>query len=200
MTEDVNIDATLAPKSDQLDAIELSQPRTITVRAVTAGSGEQPINVYFDGDDGRPFRPSKTVRRILREAWGNRGSDWVGKSATLYNDKTVKYGGIEVGGVRVSHVSHIDSPITMMLPVTRGKFAKYHIQPLKKAAESPQKGMQKAAFDEVLKRLAAAEDEDVLRAWAKEINEDASEQQREQARAAFRARRAELNTNQEEAQ
>jgi hypothetical protein len=77
------------------------------------------------------------VRRILREAWGNRGSDWVGKSATLYNDKTVKYGGIEVGGVRVSHVSHIDSPITMMLPVTRGKFAKYHIQPLVVRFEMP---------------------------------------------------------------
>ena len=194
MTEDVNIDATLAPKSDQLDAIELSQPRTITVRAVTAGSGEQPINVYFDGDDGRPFRPSKTVRRILREAWGNRGSDWVGKSATLYNDKTVKYGGIEVGGVRVSHVSHIDSPITMMLPVTRGKFAKYHIQPL------VVRSMPAAAFTDVLARMAAAETEDALLKIAKEIGEDASEQQREQARAAFRARRAELTTNQEEAQ
>ena len=194
MTEDVNIDATLAPKSDQLDAIELSQPRTITVRAVTAGSGEQPINVYFDGDDGRPFRPSKTVRRILREAWGNRGSDWVGKSATLYNDKTVKYGGIEVGGVRVSHVSHIDSPITMMLPVTRGKFAKYHIQPL------TIRTMPAKAFADVLDRMAAAETEDALLKIAKEIGEDASEQQREQARAAFRARRAELTTNQEEAQ
>jgi hypothetical protein len=194
MTEDVNIDATLAPKSDQLDAIELSQPRTITIRAVTAGSGEQPINVYFDGDDGRPFRPSKTVRRILREAWGNRGSDWVGKSATLYNDKTVKYGGIEVGGVRVSHVSHIDSPITMMLPVTRGKFAKYHIQPL------VVRSMPAEAFTDVLKRMAAATTEDALLAIAKEIGEDASDQQREQARAAFRARRAELNTNQEEAQ
>jgi hypothetical protein len=186
MTEDVNIDATLAPKSDQLDAIELSQPRTITVRAVTAGSGEQPINVYFDGDDGRPFRPSKTVRRILREAWGNRGSDWVGKSATLYNDKTVKYGGIEVGGVRVSHVSHIDSPLTMMLPVTRGKFAKYHIQPLVPLRIPTDK------FKAVLKRMAAAEDESTLLAIAKEINEEASDQQREQARAAFRARRAEL--------
>jgi len=194
MTEDVNIDATLAPKSDQLDAIELSQPRTITVRAVTAGSGEQPINVYFDGDDGRPFRPSKTVRRILREAWGNRGSDWVGKSATLYNDKTVKYGGIEVGGVRVSHVSHIDSPITMMLPVTRGKFAKYHIQPL------TIREMPAAKFADVLARMTAATTEDALLKIAKEIGEDASEQQREQARAAFRARRAELTTTTEEAQ
>jgi hypothetical protein len=194
MTEDVNIDATLAPKSDQLDAIELSQPRTITVRAVTAGSGEQPINVYFDGDDGRPFRPSKTVRRILREAWGNRGSDWVGKSATLYNDKTVKYGGIEVGGVRVSHVSHIDSPITMMLPVTRGKFAKYHIQPL------VVREMRGDQFIDLMNRMTAATTEDALLKIAKEIGEDASDQQRNQARAAFRARRAELNTNQEEAQ
>ena len=188
MTEDVNIDATLAPKSDQLDAIELSQPRTITIRAVTAGSGEQPINVYFDGDDGRPFRPSKTVRRILREAWGNRGSDWVGKSATLYNDKTVKYGGIEVGGVRVSHVSHIDSPITMMLPVTRGKFAKYHIQPL------VVRSMPAKAFTDVLARMATAEDEGILLIIAKEIGEIASEEQREQARAAYRARRDELTT------
>ena len=137
MTEDVDIDATLAPKSDQLDAIELAEPRTITITAVTAGSAEQPINVWFEGDNGRPWRPSKTVRRILRECWGKRGSDWVGKSCTLYNDRTVKYGGLEIGGVRVSHASHIDGQITMMLPVTRGKFGKHTVLPLKQASSNP---------------------------------------------------------------
>ena len=194
MTEDIDIDRTLAPKSEQLDAIELAEPRTITITKLTEGSEDQPINVYFEGDGGRPWRPSKTVRRILRECWGKRGSDWVGKSCTIYNDKSVKFGGLEIGGVRVSHASHINNPITMLLPVTRGKFAKYHIQPL------VVRSMPAAAFTDVLARMAAAETEDALLKIAKEIGEDASDQQREQARAAFRARRAELTTNQEEAQ
>lgn len=193
MTEDIDIDRTLAPKSDQLDAVELTEPRTITITKLTEGSEDQPINIYFEGDGGRPWRPSKTVRRILRECWGKRGSDWVGKSCTIYNDKSVKFGGLEIGGVRVSHASHIGNPITMLLPVTRGKFAKYHIQPL------VVRSMPAEAFTDVLARMTAATTEDALLKIAKEIGEDASDQQRNQARAAFRARRAELNATTEEA-
>jgi hypothetical protein len=188
VTEDIDIDRTLAPKSDQLDAVELSEPRTITITKLTEGSEDQPINVYFEGDGGRPWRPSKTVRRILRECWGNRGSDWVGKSCTIYNDKSVKFGGLEIGGVRVSHASGISNPITMLLPVTRGKFAKYHIQPL------VVREMRGDQFIDLMNRMTAATTEDALLAIAKEIGEDASDEQRNQARAAFRARRAELNT------
>ena len=192
---DVDIDRTLAPKSDQLDAIELSEPRTITIRAVTAGSADQPVNVWFEGDGDRPWRPSKTVRRILRECWGKRGSDWVGKSCTIYNDKTVKFGGLEIGGVRVSHASGIDSTITMLLPVTRGKFAKYTVQPLRTPKRTPPADpagqlLIDAAFDKLLEAMNAATDADNLAdIIAAEDMTRFTEDQRNQARELYVARR-----------
>jgi hypothetical protein len=36
----------------------------------------------------------------------------------------------DVGGIRVSHLSHIDKPLTIALTVTRGKRAPYVVQPL----------------------------------------------------------------------
>jgi hypothetical protein len=200
MKDDVDIDATLAPKSDQLDAIELAEPRTITVTRVTAGTEDQPLNVWFEGDNGRPWRPSKTVRRILRECWGKRGSDWVGKSATLYNDRTVKFGGIEVGGVRVSHASHIQGPIILMLPVTRGKFKKYTVQPLKAPprAERPPLGLSPptesdAALDGLLRDMRAASDTDQLAEIVSLFDMDTlTDQQRETAREEFKRLRANL--------
>jgi hypothetical protein len=201
MKDDVDIDATLAPKSDQLDAIELAEPRTITVTRVTAGTGEQPLNVWFEGDNDRPWRPSKTVRRILRECWGKRGSDWVGKSCTLYNDRTVKYGGIEVGGVRVSHASHIAGPVVLMLPVTRGKFKRYEVQPLKTPAKREDRPPldlapateQDAAFSALLADMRAAADvEQLAEVLAAHDMNAFSESQREMARAEYRAVMAQL--------
>ena len=48
----------------------------------------------------------------------------------IYGDASVRYGGKEVGGLRVSHVSHIDKPLTVALTVTRGKRAPFTVQPL----------------------------------------------------------------------
>jgi hypothetical protein len=40
---------------------------------------------------------------------------------TLYNDPTVLWGGVEVGGIRISHMSDIDDDIEVKLTKTRGK-------------------------------------------------------------------------------
>jgi hypothetical protein len=56
-----------------------------------------------------PFKPSKTVVRILAYAWGKETDDWPENARmTLYRDEKVKWAGQEVGGIRVSHLSHID--------------------------------------------------------------------------------------------
>jgi hypothetical protein len=206
--QSVDIGSTLAAKSDQLDAIELIHPRTIRVRAVTAGSKEQPINVWFDGDDDRPFRPSKTVRRLLCAAWGTNGADWVGRSMTIYNDPTVRYGGIEVGGVRVSHVSHISAPIKAMLPVTRGKFKEHVILPLKaevrsvKPAERPPLDLappteSDAVLADLIRRMNEAADMDQLAAIGPDVAAaPLTDAQRDHARAVYLERRDAL-ANQE---
>lgn len=127
----MDISETIAPRSDQTNAEDfLTGPRTVTVEKVTKGSAEQPVDIHLVEFPGRPFRPSKTVRRILVAAWGAEAANYVGRRMTLYRDPAVKFGGAEVGGIRVSHLSHIDKPLSLMLTATRGKRTPHVIQPL----------------------------------------------------------------------
>lgn len=122
---------TIVPKSDQLNAEDLlTGPRTFTVADVKKGSAEQPVDIHLVEFPGRPFRPSKTVRRILVAAWGPNADAYAGRRMTLYRDPAVKFGGMDVGGIRVSHLSHIDKPLSVALTVTRGKRQPYTVQPL----------------------------------------------------------------------
>lgn len=132
----MDLTESIAPKSDQLNAEDLlTGPRTFTVEKVTKGSAEQPVDIHLVEFPGRPFRPSKTVRRILVNAWGPDASAYTGRRMTLYRDPAVKFGGMDVGGIRVSHLSHIDKALTVALAVTRGKRAPYTVKPL--ADETP---------------------------------------------------------------
>jgi hypothetical protein len=123
---------TIVPKSDQLNAEQLlGGPITVTVTDVRRGGGEeQPVVVHYEGEGGRPFKPCKTVRKVLVFAWGPNGNDWIGRSMTLYNRPDVKFGGEEVGGIRVSHLSHIPKDISVSLTETRGRKAKTSIKRL----------------------------------------------------------------------
>jgi hypothetical protein len=49
----------------------------------------------------------------------------------------VKFGGQDVGGIRVSHMSHIDKRIVVALTVSRGKRVPYTVEPLKEATPAP---------------------------------------------------------------
>lgn len=127
----MDISDSIVPRSDQVNADDfLTGPRTVTVEKVTKGSAEQPVDIHLVEFPGRAFRPSKTVRRILVNAWGAEASAYVGRRMTLYRDPTVRFGGAEVGGIRVSHLSHVDKPVTVALTVTRGKRASFTVQPL----------------------------------------------------------------------
>jgi len=128
----MDISDSITPKSDQLNAEDLlTGPRTVTVAEVRRGSVEQPVEIVTEEfGPGRPFKPSKTVRRILVSAWGAEASKYVGRRMTLYRDPAVRFGGQDVGGIRVSHLSHIEKRITLHLTVTRGKRAPYVVEPL----------------------------------------------------------------------
>ena len=126
---------TIAPKSDQLNADDLiAGPRTVTVEKVTPGTPEQPVKIHLLEFPGRPFKPSKTVRRILVAAWGPDADVYSGRRMTLYRDATVRFGGSEVGGIRISHLSHIDRRLTLALTTTRGKRAPFVVEPLTEEA------------------------------------------------------------------
>ena len=65
-----------------------------------------------------------------RVVWGPDGHAYAGRRMTLYRDDTVAFGGMAVGGIRISHMTHIDKPQTMALTATRAKRAPFTVQPL----------------------------------------------------------------------
>lgn len=118
-----NLSDTIVPNSNQLNADQLiAGPMTVTVTAVRRGTGDdQPVTVHYDGESGRPYKPCLTMRKVLIFAWGEDGEQWVGKMMTLYNRRDVKWGGVEVGGIRISHMSHVQGDVKLSLAATRGK-------------------------------------------------------------------------------
>lgn len=127
----MDMTSTITPKSDQINAEDLiAGPATYTIEKVVAGSSEQPVNVHLVELPGRPWRPSKSMRRVLVHVWGKDSAAYVGQRVTLYRDPEVKFGGDPVGGIKVSHMTGITKPVTIALTVTRGKRAPHSVQPL----------------------------------------------------------------------
>lgn len=126
---------TIVPKSDQLNAEQLlGGPITITVTDVKRGGGEeQPVVIHYEGEGGRPYKPCKTMRKVLVFAWGSDANEWMGRSMTLYNRPDVKFGGEEVGGIRISHLSDIDRDVAIALTATRGRKEQTRIKRLDNA-------------------------------------------------------------------
>ena len=126
----------IAPKSDQLNADDLlSGPRTITIEAVKVTPGtEQPVTITIKGEK-KLFRPCKTVCKVLANVWGADSSAYIGKSLTIYCDPDVLWAGVKVGGIRVSHMSHMDGQRTIAVLETRQKRKNVMIRPLALASK-----------------------------------------------------------------
>lgn len=128
MTDEVDIRKATQAKSDQMNADDLlAGPITGAVKSVRAGSKEQPVQIDLDCWHV-PFKPCKSMIRILAACWGDNARDWVGRSMTVYHDPEVVYGGIKVGGIRISHLSHIETDMTISLTKTRGKKAPHIVK------------------------------------------------------------------------
>jgi len=127
----IDLTATIKPKSDQLNADDLiAGPKTITVTGVKLVAEDQPVAISFHGDDGKPYKPCKSMRRVLVKAWGADGSKYVGRSLTLYLDESVKFGGAAVGGIRIAELSDSSCPGVMALTATRGTKRAFTVKPM----------------------------------------------------------------------
>jgi hypothetical protein len=137
MADIQDLRSTIIPRSDQLNSEQLlGGPMIITVSEVRLGSGEeQPVSIFYDADPARPFKPCKTMRKVLILAWGPDGTQWVGKSMELYCDPSVKFGGEVVGGIRISRLSDIPRDIKVSLTATKGRKAMHEIRPLTASPE-----------------------------------------------------------------
>lgn len=127
----MDLSSTIIPKSDQINAEDLlTGPVTVTVESVTGGNAEQPVNIHLVEYPGRAYRPSKTMRRVIIKAWGKESDAYIGRRMTLYRDPDVKWGGIKVGGIKVSHFSHIARGFSLSLTETKGKRVAHTVEVL----------------------------------------------------------------------
>jgi hypothetical protein len=172
MSDISNLRSTIIPKSDQLNADQLlGNDMPITVTSVTlSASPDQPLTIHYDGENGRPFKPCKTMRKVLIALWGEDGNTWIGRSMLLFCDTKVKWAGEEVGGIRIKAVSHIDCDKMLSLTETRGKKAKIKIMkmlPENNAAYVTPIGFDKAACIATLKAAAKGGTAALLAEWQK---------------------------------
>lgn len=108
-------------KSDQLNSCDLLGGSLVAkIVDVKAGNSDQPVIIVIDSWK-QPWKPSKTSLRVLCACWGNEPSAWIGRYAVLYCDDTVTWGGEAIGGIRTSHLSHIDGEKKIAVNVKKGK-------------------------------------------------------------------------------
>ncbi|MFE4229167.1 hypothetical protein ACFRJ8_14910 [Arthrobacter sp. NPDC056886] len=132
----MDLTESIAPKSDQLNADDLmAGPVTVTIREVAKGSPEQPVDVHLVEFPGRAYRPSKSMRRVLVSAWGAEASTYAGHRITLFRNPEITFGRDKVGGIEISHLSHIPKPLTVALTATRGKRKNFTVAPLAEVAK-----------------------------------------------------------------
>ena len=131
----IDMAKTIQPKSDQMnydDFLVGSKNITITgVKSSGTPTDAQPVSIHYQGDDGKPYKPCKSMRRVMVKIWGSDGLSYVGKSITLFGDPSVIFGGKKVGGIRISHMSHISSEVNVPLSASKTKRILYNIKPLK---------------------------------------------------------------------
>jgi hypothetical protein len=157
----------IQPKSDQLNSDSLQAgPLTILITEVTVTPGEQPVTVRYQGDNGKPWKPCKSMARVLVAAWGPDASKYKGRHLILFRDPKVTWGGMEVGGIRISHMSHIDGPLTLALTATRGNKKPFKVLPLKIASEPAPPAFDIVEFARIVAiEVEASTDTDELAAW-----------------------------------
>ena len=116
----MDIADTIQAKSDQLNADDLlGGPQVFTVAGVDVVGGEQPVHVHLVEAPGRPWKPSKGMRKALIAIWGPRSADYAGRSIGLYRNPDVLWAGKPAGGIQVGAASHIDKPVTIPVKIGR---------------------------------------------------------------------------------
>lgn len=134
----MDISAALVAKSDQLNASDLTgSPIVATIKAVRKGDASKPVIIDLEGMDGRPWKPSKGMLRVIAHAWKNESDVWIGRHVKLVNNPDVIYAGEPVGGVEVVAMSHIDKPFTIPVRISQKKVKQHHVDVLAEPATEP---------------------------------------------------------------
>lgn len=193
MTMDISQAA--QPRSDQLNADDLiGGPQLVTIAEVRRGNSEQPVEIVTsEFGPGRPYKPGKSMIRVLISAWGKDASAYTGRRLMLYRDPDIRFGKDTVGGIRISAMSDIEHRITLALTVTRGKRAPFTVDPLPPLLDSPP-AITDDAVAEFEQRIAAAETLDELNQVGVDLKACDLGAHRKQLQDAWSARKAAIKS------
>jgi hypothetical protein len=129
--DELDMTASTEARSDQINAADLvSGPRTYTIEKVTKGTAGYPFDFHLVESPGKVYRPNLGMRRVFVKAWGPKPATYHGRRVTLFNEPTVIYAGAEIGGIRISHLSHINKPLKTSLVISQKKKEPYTVDPL----------------------------------------------------------------------
>lgn len=157
----LDISQAIEAKSDQMNADDLiGKPLTIRVSKVTLNQTDQPVNIYYEGGDPKkPYKPCKSMLRLISAFWGIDANGWIGKSMTLYRDPDTTWAGQPCGGIRISHLSGLDKAETVSLQQSKNKRKLYTVEPLVEQKPTPKA----PSMAVVIKSFNDAETPEVLR-------------------------------------
>lgn len=125
---------TIKAKSNQLNADDLVGGGSIVVEIKDLQVNEnpaadQPVTIHISGGFC-PWKPCKTERRVLVEAWGPDGGVYIGRRLELHRDNSVTWAGQKVGGIRIVAMSHLAGQVKINLALAKNKKADRIVTPL----------------------------------------------------------------------
>ncbi|OBB15489.1 hypothetical protein A5731_00545 [Mycolicibacterium conceptionense] len=159
----MDMSETIAADSTQINAVDLAIPVTVTITGSSAGpDAKQPVNLEVAEFPGRVYRPCKSMRRLIVEAWGKDTKAYVGRQITLYNEKSVKFGSSNTGGIRIKALTHIDQSFSSTQMESQRKYVTYTIEKLPDPITA-------ADADAIRDRITKADTLDALESIAAEL-------------------------------
>lgn len=129
----------LAPKSDQLNADDLiAANKIIVISGVNINLGsEQKIIINYYGDNGKPWKPSKGMGRVLTELLGGDPDKWVGETVELFRNKEIRFGKEKCGGIQIAGMSAVRNVTTLLITTAKGKKSSITINPIAALGNAP---------------------------------------------------------------
>jgi hypothetical protein len=134
----MDISQALVAKSDQINASDLTgSPIVATIKDVRKGDAVKPVIIDLEGMDGRPWKPSKGMLRVIAHAWGTESDKWIGRLVKLANNPEVIYAGEKVGGVEVIAMSHISAAFNIPVRISQKKVKQHAVTVLSEPITEP---------------------------------------------------------------
>lgn len=170
----MDISQALVAKSDQINASDLTgSPIVATIKDVRKGDAVKPVIIDLEGMDGRPWKPSKGMLRVIAHVWGTESDKWIGRLVKLANNPEVIYAGEKVGGVEVIAMSHIDAAFTIPVRISQKKVKQHTVTVLSEPITEPwlaqwqaiKNALTAAGYDGDSKQLLATAGQVIGAAW-----------------------------------